>query len=471
MSGVRAEADATRAEMDGGDRIDVRFGGNYALVLEETELVRRSLIFNAVVSLIAVLGLYYICYRRVAALLYSSLPLVVGQALTFAVAFFTLDRLSAISVGFTALLMGLGTDFTIVMYARYIEERQAGASLALATERMVGETGIGVFTGVITSAGTFYAMCLSSFRGLWDFGFLMGTGILLCGFAILTMLPAMITWNEGVRRRKVDSLEKLHLQSFGLEHLIPLGGAAPARRAGPPLVLTAAGAWFGRKLGFDDSVQALRSNQTEAAQVQGKVADTFGAALSPMMAIAAGDSVEEALERTAVIVERLRPKDGGRNPRFLRFHPDLPAPGVAAAAGDGRRAPPQRRRLRSGAGAGDAHRRAGARGVPAAGLRARHRPPARHADAGAAGHPGGDREAGPGTARVPLRAPGGERHRARRHLSLPRRDASGGGAHLPASSRGSRPGSPGSSSPAATSPPRSSGTSSCGTPCARWWRG
>ncbi len=308
MAGVRAEAEATRAEMDGGERIDVRFGGNYALLLEETELVRRSLIFNAVVSLLAVLGLYYICYRRVAALLYSSLPLIVGQALTFAVAYFTLDRLSAISVAFTALLMGLGTDFTIVMYARYIEERQAGASLELATERMVGETGIGVFTGVITSAGTFYAMCLSSFRGLWDFGFLMGTGILLCGVAIVTMLPAMITWNEGVRRRKVDALEKLHLQSFGLEHLIPW--AARHRRGVLVLliVLTAAGAWFGRTLGFDDSVQALRSNQTEAAQVQRTVADTFGAALSPMMAIAEGRSVEEALERTAVITERLQPK-------------------------------------------------------------------------------------------------------------------------------------------------------------------
>jgi predicted exporter len=308
MAGVRAEAEATRAEMDGGERIDVRFGGNYALLLEETELVRRSLIFNAVVSLLAVLGLYYICYRRVAALLYSSLPLIVGQALTFAVAYFTLDRLSAISVAFTALLMGLGTDFTIVMYARYIEERQAGASLELATERMVGETGIGVFTGVITSAGTFYAMCLSSFRGLWDFGFLMGTGILLCGVAIVTMLPAMITWNEGVRRRKVDALEKLHLQSFGLEHLIPW--AARHRQAVLVLliVLTAAGAWFGRTLGFDDSVQALRSNQTEAAQVQRTVADTFGAALSPMMAIAEGRSVEEALERTAVITERLQPK-------------------------------------------------------------------------------------------------------------------------------------------------------------------
>jgi len=57
--------------------------------------------------------------------------------------------------------MGLGTDFTIVMYARYVEERQRGANLAEATELMVGETGLGVFTGAITSAATFYA-CASA---------------------------------------------------------------------------------------------------------------------------------------------------------------------------------------------------------------------------------------------------------------------------------------------------------------------
>ncbi len=69
---------------------------------------------------------------------------------------------------------------------------------------MVGETGLGVFTGAITSAGTFYAMCMSEFRGLCDLGFLIGSGILLCAVAIVFLLPAMITWNEGVRPRKVD---------------------------------------------------------------------------------------------------------------------------------------------------------------------------------------------------------------------------------------------------------------------------
>jgi predicted RND superfamily exporter protein len=287
--------------------ITARYGGNYALALEESELIYRDARFNLLFSLFAVSALYWLCYRRFAALLYSSVPLMVGQALTFAAAALVLGRLNSASSSFSALLMGLGTDFTIVMYARYVEERQRGATLAEATELMVGETGLGVFTGAITSAGTFYAMCLSRFRGLFDLGFLIGTGIMLCGIVIVFLLPAMITWNEGVRKRKQDVVRKLHLQSFGLERLIPFS----ARHRTPVLVvvglLTAAALLLARGLAFDDSLNALRSNDTEASHVQREVAQKFEASLSYMMAIARGRTLDEAVARTQQVEERLKP--------------------------------------------------------------------------------------------------------------------------------------------------------------------
>ena len=202
----RAEA-GTRAQFSEDPAtagVTARYSGNFAIAVDESKLIRQDVRFNLFFSLFAVSALYWLCYRRFAALLYSSIPLLIGQALTFGLALFVLGGLNASSSAFTALLMGLGTDFVIVVYARYVEERQAGKSLNEATELMIGETGLGVFTGAITSAGTFYAMCISQFRGLKDLGFLIGSGILLCAVAILFMLPAMIKWNEGVRRRKTD---------------------------------------------------------------------------------------------------------------------------------------------------------------------------------------------------------------------------------------------------------------------------
>jgi predicted RND superfamily exporter protein len=332
MKAVRETVRKTRLRLEqdaGGEgsefpQIEVRYTGRYAIAVDEAGLVRSDVRFNLLFSLFAVSALYWLCYRRFAALLYSSVPLLVGQAMTFGLAYFLFllpwisgsRGLNAASSAFTALLMGLGTDFVIVMYARYVEERRLGRTLAEATERMVGETGLGVFTGAITSAGTFYAMCISEFRGLRDLGFLIGTGILLCAVAIVFLVPAMIKWNEGVRRRKVESIKKLHVQSFLVEHLLPFSAKYRYAVVAFVLLLTLASAYAAVSgfivpgwptLEFDDTVQVLRSNRSEAYRVQKEMADRFGASLSYMMAIAEAPTEEQAITLAEAIEERLQP--------------------------------------------------------------------------------------------------------------------------------------------------------------------
>lgn len=307
VADVREQLGQELGEQRIGQGIRVRYSGHYAIVVDEAKLIRKDIKFNLSVSLAAVLALYWICYRRFAALLYCSAPLLLGQALTFGLAYFVLRGLNASSSAFTALLMGLGTDFVIVMYARYVEERRLGRSLGQATELMVGETGLGVFTGAVTSAGTFYAMCISEFRGLRDLGFLIGSGILLCAAAIVFLVPAMITWNEGVRKRKVDAVKKLHVQSFLLERLIPFSARHRTGVVAATLLLTACGAWLATQLEFDDSVQALRSDASPAYQAQQEIGEKFGASLAYMMAVVDAPTLEEAVGLTEIVEQRLQP--------------------------------------------------------------------------------------------------------------------------------------------------------------------
>jgi predicted RND superfamily exporter protein len=313
LDAVQAAEATTRSELlqqfDDGEKqslgVKVRYSGNYAVAMDEARMIRQDVKFNLFVSLFAVSALYWLCYRRFAALLYSSIPLLIGQALTFALAYFVLGGLNASSAAFTALLMGLGTDFVIVIYARYVEERQKGRTLAQATEKMIGETGLGVFTGAITSAGTFYAMCISQFQGLKDLGFLIGGGILLCAVAILFLLPAMIKWNEGVRKRKVDAVKKLHLQSFFIEHLITFSARHRVLVISVVAVLTLLSAWGATRLEFDDTISVLRSKRSDAYRVQQEISKKFGASISYMMAIAEAETQEDAVQMAEGILERL----------------------------------------------------------------------------------------------------------------------------------------------------------------------
>jgi predicted RND superfamily exporter protein len=272
----------------------VDFGGGYIIALDDSDLIMQDMLRNGTLSFVVILALYYFCYRRFGAILYSSVPLMVGQILTLAAAYVFLRHLNSATTGFTAMLMGLGTDFTIVMYARYVEERTRGRSLEEALRLMMGVSAFGVFTGAITSAGTFYAMCVTEYKGLRDFGFLVGTGILFCLAAILFLLPAMIAWNEG-RARKKDVVKRLYLHSFGIERVM----AWSTRHPGPVLavsaLLTAGLGWYAWNVEFTSSVQDLRSPKNRGIMMQETIGRKFEASFTPMMVLCRGADLDGVL--------------------------------------------------------------------------------------------------------------------------------------------------------------------------------
>jgi predicted RND superfamily exporter protein len=276
---------------------EVNLGGGYVIALEDSGLIMQDMVRNGILSFVVIVLLYYFCYRRFAAIAYSAVPLVVGQALTLAVAWIFLRQLNSATTGFTAMLMGLGTDFTIVMYGRYIEERHKGLPLDAAMQKVFGSSAFGVFTGAVTSAGTFYAMCVTEYKGLKDFGFLVGTGILLCMVAILFLLPAMIAWNDGVRKRKTPVTERLYLHSFGFERIMTWSTRHPTPVLAGSLLLTLFAGWHAWNVEFSDSVQDLRSPNNKGVRLQERIAKEFGASFNPMMVVAKGPDVETMMAR------------------------------------------------------------------------------------------------------------------------------------------------------------------------------
>ncbi|HEY3176602.1 MAG TPA: MMPL family transporter [Candidatus Polarisedimenticolia bacterium] len=312
MAGLRQAESETRQELSaeggtpGAEQVTMDYAGSYVIALDDSELIKSDMKLTAVLSFFGVLGLYLIGYRRFGALMYSSVPLMVGQALTFAAAFLVFGHINSASSGFVAMVMGLGTDFTIVMYARYVEERLGGLSLPDASRLMMGEGALGMFAGAITSAGTFYSMCVTKFRGLWELGFLIGTGILLSMVAILFLLPAMIQWNEGRPRRR-DVIRKLHIQSFGFERLIPVSARHPAATL---IALAGATAIFGAaawNMGFSDNIRDLGSRSNRGALAQEKVARKFGGDLNFMMAIVRDPAVDGTVEKVRALMQRAQP--------------------------------------------------------------------------------------------------------------------------------------------------------------------
>jgi hypothetical protein len=192
-------------------------------------------------------------------------------------------------------------------------------------QKVFGSSAFGVFTGAVTSAGTFYAMCINRVQRAQGLRFLVGSGILLCMVAILFLLPAMIAWNEG-RARKRPITEKLYLHSFGFERIMTWSTRHPAPVLVASLLLTLFAGYHAWNVEFSDSVQDLRSPNNKGVRLQERIAKEFGASFKPDDGGGEGARRRDddgAQPRRQPAARRLRQ---GRHAARVRVDLHLPAP-------------------------------------------------------------------------------------------------------------------------------------------------
>ncbi|MXX96513.1 MAG: MMPL family transporter [Rhodothermaceae bacterium] len=127
------------------------------------------------------------------------IPLLMSLAWTAAIGFLAYETLNLFSSTLGLVLFGLGIDYGIHFYARYIEERGAGHSVEVAAENTFMSTGQAIAVGAFTTAAAMYVLVAADFKGFSEFGFLAGTGVLVALISTLHVLPALLVLCERWR--------------------------------------------------------------------------------------------------------------------------------------------------------------------------------------------------------------------------------------------------------------------------------
>jgi len=269
-------------------------GGAYLTALDDAKFIQGDMVRNTATSVLGVLFLFYFAFRRPSALIYALLPLVCGLLLTFGFAGVALGRLSNATSGVAALLIGLGIDFVIVSYGRYVEERKKGRSLAEALAQMSGSSGRAVGVGAVTTAATFGAFLVTGFPGLREMGLLTAVGILFCMISVLLLLPALLSWSEARHRRR-DRSPKLYLHGFGTGRVIAFSLRHPKGVVVASLLAAVLAAIFVPRIGFEDSMSAMRPKENRGLEGAARVSQHFGSGFDFTMLLLRADSLEELL--------------------------------------------------------------------------------------------------------------------------------------------------------------------------------
>ncbi len=214
---IRAALDRVRAQFPGAE---VGLTGRPVLQADEMTTTDRDMRRATVLALLTVVLLFAITFRRLRRPLLAAVVLVTSIAITFGVVALTIGYLTLLSIVFAAMLVGLGIDFGIHLVARYQDELRSSSEIGRAITNTLETTGVGIFTGGVTTAGAFGTAMLVHFKGLRELGFVAGAGVLVCLFTTLTLLPALIVVSDRALARRRTLHPPTPLRMPGLE-LVP----------------------------------------------------------------------------------------------------------------------------------------------------------------------------------------------------------------------------------------------------------
>ena len=106
-------------------------------------------------------------------------------------------ELNPMSVTLGALVIAISTEFSVLLSARYREERDAGAAPARAIELTYASTGAAVLASGVTAIAGFAALIASNIRMLRDFGILTVVDLSVALLGVMLVLPAALVWADA----------------------------------------------------------------------------------------------------------------------------------------------------------------------------------------------------------------------------------------------------------------------------------
>ena len=171
----------------GKEPLEVLVTGRSAYVAEISLSMRHDIVVTIFGSVFLVGTVFYVGFKRWRPLLGMGFSLLLCCLVSLAAGLLIFGELNMVTVGFCAILIGLGVDFAILIFGRYQQARDDGRDHAAAVSEAVETLGKAVFFGALTTAVGFLALLLSNSTGFTQLGVLVAIGIFLAGIFMMSV--------------------------------------------------------------------------------------------------------------------------------------------------------------------------------------------------------------------------------------------------------------------------------------------
>jgi predicted RND superfamily exporter protein len=194
---IRAQTDPPGSQDDPPPGVNTEVLGLPVLAADANSALSGSRYLVTVAGLLAVALVLVAAYRSARRALVPLIPIVLATGWSSLVLWVAGVPLNPMSATLGALVIAIATEFSVLLSARYHEERQRGGTMGEALRRAYAGTGMAVLASGITAIAGFAVLVFTNIRMLRDFGLVtvFDLGVALVG--VLLVLPAALVWSEG----------------------------------------------------------------------------------------------------------------------------------------------------------------------------------------------------------------------------------------------------------------------------------
>lgn len=260
-------------------QLKATIGGEFRNKVDEYLSLKKDVVSSAILTFMGIFLVTYLFFRRKRAVASILVPLLLGTVWTMGLAWLVVGRLNLLTVFLVAMLLGLGLDYGIYFYSRYIEERKK-AKVDIAITEVLFHTGRSSLSSAAPIALSFFLLMLTDFKGFQEFGLLAGLGIIIifCTFFIYSPVIWVLSDRpQGDVYSPPDLLTKAYTSKFILMGFILLAGI---------------GCWGILHMHFERDYGKLRSKKNTYWETASKIHEVFPLSKTPAVVIT--DTLEEA---------------------------------------------------------------------------------------------------------------------------------------------------------------------------------
>lgn len=242
----------------------------------------------AIVLLILFIGFYFGHFRVIPAIVITTL---MSAGVSMAVLSLMNREISAISLGFGAVLLGIAIAYTI-HYLNHLRDMKDPRSV-------LKEIALPIVMSSIMSSGDFFTLLLVRSEAVRDLGLFAGFSILAAGLLTLVFLPHLtkkIKWEQ--RKENVVNRSILKLASFPIEkyRIVTI----------TVLLLSVLFFFTSQKVTFEDDLTGMSYMPKELKKAEAILDKISQYSLRSVFVVTRGENLDEALKSTIKLTDRVK---------------------------------------------------------------------------------------------------------------------------------------------------------------------